>query len=202
MSPLSSEDRRSLLGIARRAIVEAVTLSRMWEPGATSAALAERRGAFVTLKRHGALRGCVGQPIPLDPLAHTVAACAVLAAREDTRFAPVQPDEIGELTVEISALSPMEPILPEQIEIGRHGLWIEAGRRRGLLLPQVAVEHGFTPERFLAETCAKAGLPPDTWKSLDTRISGFTAEIFSDEDAGKDVPTDQRFLYTPASPTK
>ena len=97
----------------------------------------------------------------------------------------------------------MEPILPEQIEIGRHGLWIEAGRRRGLLLPQVAVEHGFTRERFLAETCAKAGLPPDTWKLPDSknfRIYG--GNFLRTKTLERDAPTGQRFLYTARKPGK
>lgn len=173
----------------------------MREPAA-SAALAEPRGAFVTLKRRGKLRGCVGQPMPLDSLANTVAACAALAAREDTRFPPVPPGEIAELTIEISVLSPMKPIPPREIEIGRHGLWIEAGRRRGLLLPQVAVEHGFTRERFLAETCAKAGLPADAWQAPGARISGFTAEIFSEEELERDIAATQNSCDSPADPTK
>jgi hypothetical protein len=107
-----------------------------------------------------------------------------LAARDDSRFAPVGPGEVAELTIEISVLSPMEPTQPERIEIGRHGLWIEAGNDRGLLLPQVAIEHGFTRERFLAETCEKAGLPPEAWKLPEAKILAFTAEVFSERELG------------------
>ncbi len=184
MSPLSSDDRRLLLQIARKSIVEAVIFGRPWRPAAHSGSLGEPRGAFVTLSRRDQLRGCVGQPLSLEPLVQTVARCAVLAAREDSRFAPVGPGEVAELTIEISALSPMESVQPDKIEIGRHGLWIEAGNDRGLLLPQVATEHGFTRERFLAETCEKAGLAREAWKLPEARILAFTAEVFSERELG------------------
>jgi uncharacterized protein len=187
MSPLSSDDRRLLLLIARKSIVEAVILERSWRPAAHSGAMGEHRGAFVTLSRRERLRGCVGQPLSVEPLFQTVARCAVLAAREDLRFAPVTPREVAELTIEISILSPMEPIEPERIEIGRHGLWIEAGSDRGLLLPQVAIEHGFTRERFLAEACEKAGLSPEAWKLPEAKILAFTAEVFSEREFGLGV---------------
>lgn len=179
---LSNEDQRSLLEISRQAIVEAVVHARAWLPQAPQGKLAERPGVFVTLDRRGKLCGCVGQVSAPDPLALAVAHCAVAAAHNDARFSPVRPQEIQELTIEISVLSAFETIQPAQIEIGRHGLMVMRGPLRGVLLPQVAVEHRWTSERFLRETCDKAGLPEDAWKSQGTQLFGFTAELFSEVD--------------------
>jgi AmmeMemoRadiSam system protein A len=178
--PLSPEDKSALLQIARQSLIETIVNSRRWEPGHAAGVLAAHRGAFVTLDLRGMLRGCVGQVESRKPLALTVANCALAAALEDDRFNPVQPGEVAELTIEISVLSPPRLIVPIEIEIGRHGLVIERGPFRGLLLPQVATERNWTRERFLAETCQKAGLPADAWKSSETRILGFSAEVFSD----------------------
>jgi AmmeMemoRadiSam system protein A len=169
-----------LLEISRRAIVEAIVRSRNWLPPAPQGKLAERRGVFVTLDRRGKLRGCVGQVTAPDPLALAVSHCAVAAARNDKRFSPVRPHEVPELTIEISVLSAFETIQLAQIEIGRHGLMVVRGPSRGVLLPQIAVEHQWTPERFLRETCDKAGLPEDAWKLPETQLFGFTAEQFSE----------------------
>jgi AmmeMemoRadiSam system protein A len=177
---LSKEDQCALLGIARRAIVEIIVHERVWKPTNVQGALAETRGVFVTLDRRGKLRGCVGQVAAPDPLAQAVARCAVAAAREDSRFTHVRPNEVAELSIEISVLSSLETVRAEQIEIGRHGLKIVCGPFHGLLLPQVAVEHRWTRERFLQETCEKAGLPGDAWKSPNTQLFGFTAELFSE----------------------
>jgi AmmeMemoRadiSam system protein A len=179
---LSKDDRHTLLAIARQAILEAVVNGRTWKPANLQGALAESRGVFVTLERRGKLRGCVGQLAAPDPLAQAVAHCAVAAARDDSRFTPVRPNEVADLTIEISVLSSLEAIRAEQIEIGRHGLMIACGPFHGLLLPQVAVEHRWTRERFLQETCEKARLPSDSWKSPDTQLFGFTAELFSEAD--------------------
>lgn len=134
----------------------------------------------MTLRRGGRLRGCVGQPEAAGPLVDTVARCAVLAAFEDERFPPVRKEELSELRIEISVLSPMMRAALEQIELGRHGLLVRSGRARGLLLPQVAIEHRLTREQFLAETCLKAGLKRDGWQSPGTEIFTFTAEVFSE----------------------
>ncbi len=133
--------------------------------------LAERRGAFVTLHLRGKLRGCVGQVETHKSLAETVARCAISAAREDDRFDPVQPDEVAQLTIEISVLSLLKPITLNEIQIGIHGLIVECGPFRGLLLPQVASERKWTAEKFLTETCLKAGLPKDAWKSAGNENS-------------------------------
>ncbi len=184
-STLSQDEQRTLLKIARRAMVETIVFDRLWRPEAEKGSLSERRGAFVTLEQRGRLRGCVGQPAAQDSLARTVAHCAVAAAREDTRFRPILAGEVADLAIEISVLSSMEPIAPGQIEIGRHGLFVVRDVLRGLLLPQVAAERDWTPARFLQETCRKAGLPSNSWQLPGTRLYGFTAEAFNE---AKSVP--------------
>jgi AmmeMemoRadiSam system protein A len=177
---LSETDRHALLGLARRAITEGVLLQKPLEPIPNSGVFAERRGAFVTLHVGGRLRGCIGMIEPLDPLGEVVAHCAAGAALHDPRFSPVQAEEITQLQIEISLLSPLEPILPASIEIGKHGLLVSQAGKRGLLLPQVATEHNLSREQFLDETCRKAGLPPKSWQDPATQILAFTCEIFSD----------------------
>jgi AmmeMemoRadiSam system protein A len=183
MSPLCSEERRALLARARRAITDAVH----GVPPAQSPSRLDPRsprevtpGLFVTLFHRGQLRGCVGQVESVEPLAEVAERCAVAAAREDPRFSPVHSDELSDLEIEISLLSSLEPIVADAIEIGRHGLVVERGPRRGLLLPQVASERHWQQQRFVEETCVKAGLPRDAWKETATRIFGFTTEIFSE----------------------
>lgn len=182
MSRLSNEDRRALIEIARRAIVSAVAGERPPELPSITGALTDCLGAFVTLHRRTRLRGCVGQIESLVSLAETVQRVAINSALQDSRFRPVSSDEVSDLVIEISVLSPLEPIQPEQIVAGLHGLLMTRSPYRGLLLPQVAAEHGWTAERFLEETCAKAGLPRDGWRDPDTRIFSFTAEVFSEAD--------------------
>jgi uncharacterized protein len=178
---ISEIEKRELLAVARRGIVELVTYGRHWRAEMPSPVLALRRGAFVTLAVRGRLRGCVGMTSAKDPLAYVIAHCAVSAASEDRRFKRLQRDEIAHLTIEISILSPLQPITPGEIEIGRHGLAVECGPFRGLLLPKVAVEHRWTREQFLAQTCEKAGLPISAWKSPETRLLGFTTDVFAEE---------------------
>ncbi len=182
MSQLPSEDRRALLELARRAIVEAVRSGRRLEVPIPTGRLAECAGAFVTLRWRGRLRGCIGQVEPTEPLASTVARCAVAAAQEDPRFDPASPEELPELEIEISVLSLLEPIRPEEVEVGKHGLLVSRAGLRGLLLPQVATEYGWSRERFLEETCAKAGLDRGAWKDPATRMEAFTAEVFAEAD--------------------
>ena len=141
--------------------------------------LAELRGAFTTLYIRGKLRGCVGYVAPVTPLYRTVAESARGAAFDDTRFAPVSQKEALELGISINVLSRLEPIRPEEVEIGRHGLLISLGSNRGLLLPQVPVEHGWDRITFLQQTCKKAGLPANAWQT-GARLEAFTAEAFSD----------------------
>lgn len=179
---LSNDEKNALLRIARRSLVETIVHARRWQPELLTGLLAEPRGAFVTLELRGKLRGCVGQVEAHKPLAQTVARCAIAAAREDDRFNSVQPDEVTQLIIEISVLSLPKPIARGEIIVGTHGLLVECGPFRGLLLPQVATERHWTPEKFLSETCIKAGLRADAWKSAETQIFGFTAEIFSEHE--------------------
>ena len=126
------------------------------------------------------LRGCVGYVLPTCPVYRAVAETARAAAFEDNRFPPVTREEAPHLEIELSILSPPQPILPEEIEIGRHGLLISWHGRRGLLLPQVPVEHAWDRATFLEQTCRKAGLPPDAWQK-GASIEAFTAEVFGEK---------------------
>ena len=164
--------------IARRSISSAVLERTIPELPPWSATLNVSRGAFVTLYRGGKLRGCVGQVEELGPLAEVVARSAISAALHDPRFPPVASEEIGSLDIELSVLSPLEPIVPESIVAGRHGLIVVRERRRGVLLPQVATERGWSGWKLLEETCGKAGLPPDAWRDPRTRILAFTVELY------------------------
>lgn len=164
--------------IARRAISSAVLERCIPDLPPYSTALNISRGAFVTLYRAGKLRGCVGQVEDLGPLAEVVARAAISAALHDPRFPPVASEEIATLDIELSVLSPLAPIAPESIVAGQHGLMVMRERRRGVLLPQVATERGWSGQRLLEETCEKAGLATDAWRHPATRIFGFTVELY------------------------
>jgi len=180
MLSLSDSDRLSLLQLAREAVREAVSRGEIFSQIPTEGIAAEKCGVFVTLHIAGHLHGCIGVVEPDEPLGEAIVRCAASAALQDPRFPPVRADELPRLQVEISLLSTPSPIRVEDIEIGRHGLIVSRGQQRGLLLPQVALEHGLTPEEFLRETCRKAQLPPDAWRQPDTLLHGFTCEVFSD----------------------
>ncbi|MGB2623929.1 MAG: AmmeMemoRadiSam system protein A [Candidatus Acidiferrum sp.] len=184
---LSETDRRSLLDLARHAVVEAVCLQKPAGSIVHSGIFAEKRGVFVTLHARGRLRGCIGVVEPVDPLGEAIARCAASAALHDPRFSPVRSDEIPSLQIELSLLSPPEPIRPEDVEIGKHGLLISKGGNRGLLLPQVAMEHKLTREQFLEETCRKAGLAANAWQEPETQIFGFLSEVFSEDENEEDL---------------
>jgi AmmeMemoRadiSam system protein A len=143
--------------------------------------LPDASGVFVTIKRRGELRGCLGTLHCTRGLAEEVARCAADAASEDPRFPPVDDAELPELEIEVSVLGPLEEITPDPalVIVGRHGLVAEQGMRRGLLLPQVATEWGWTAEQFLRQTCVKAGLAADAWQH-GARIHRFEAEVFGD----------------------
>ena len=175
----NDHDRAWLLTLARDAIVAYANERQLLT--SISESIAERRGgAFVTLHKHGELRGCIGHIEPDEPLGRVVPRCAVAAASTDPRFPPVSLAEIPELEIEVSLLGPLEPITgPADIIIGRHGLVVERDRHRGLLLPQVATEWKWDAQTFLAQTCHKAGLSPDAWKRL-AKIWRFEAEVFSE----------------------
>jgi AmmeMemoRadiSam system protein A len=180
MSRLSCDDGLALLGIARRAISSAVIENCLPDFPPFSAPLSVLRGAFVTLYRGGKLRGCVGQVENRGPLAEAVARAAIDSALHDPRFPPVRVEEVASLEIEISVLSHLEPVAPDAIVVGRHGLLVVRPPFRGLLLPQVAAERRWSGQRLLEETCAKAGLPRDAWRDPTTQVSAFTAEVFSE----------------------
>jgi AmmeMemoRadiSam system protein A len=180
----SEADRHLILKFARQVVVEAVTLGRLPEHVPTQGIFAERRGVFVTLRNTGRLRGCIGVVEAETSLGDSVARCAAGAALQDPRFAPMRVADLNRLQIEISLLSQPEPIAINAIEIGRHGLIVVSGDRRGLLLPQVAVEHQLDREQFLSETCRKANLLRDAWRDARTQIFGFTCDVFSDPDPG------------------
>jgi AmmeMemoRadiSam system protein A len=177
---LTNEQRHALLTLARTSIAEWVLEGRI-AADATGVPFPDASGVFVTIKRRGALRGCLGTLQNRRGLAAEVVRCAIDSAHEDPRFAPVTADELAELTLEISVLGPLEEIEPraDAFTIGQHGLVVEQGFHRGLLLPQVATEWGWTAEQFLEQTCVKAGLPRDAWQR-GARLYRFAAEVFGD----------------------
>ena len=193
------DQRRTLLRIAHEAILSVLERRPFPEPSPLPPGLSDPRGVFTTLYLRGGrpgdlpgdlgrqLRGCVGYAVPITPLYRAVAETAHAAAFEDSRFLPVTKGEALKLEVSLSVLSRLFPIHPEAVEVGRHGLVISLGARRGLLLPQVTVEHGWDRETFLEQTCRKAGLPLDAWRKGAT-VEAFTAEVFADSEANAKVP--------------
>jgi AmmeMemoRadiSam system protein A len=174
----SQEERSLLLRLAHDSILAGLEHKELsLEP--PTAHLAEPRGVFASLYLRGQLRGCVGYVLPVSPLYRAIAETAQAAAFNDTRFQPVTPEEASCLEVELSILSPPQPISPEAVEVGRHGLLISMYGQRGLLLPQVPVEHDWDRITFLEQTCRKAGLPLDGWQKGAT-IEVFTAEVFGE----------------------
>ncbi len=150
----------------------------------------EKRGVFVTLNKRGDLRGCIGYPYPMAPLVDAIVDSAISAAARDPRFPPVAEAELEELRVEVTVLTPPEKInakpkdLPDKIVIGKHGLIVKRGIHQGLLLPQVAPEHGMDKEDFLSHTCMKAGLYPDDWLDDGTEVYSFEGQIFGEIEDG------------------
>ena len=180
---LNEEQKRRLIEVARQAVMAAVAREPAPDLTTDDPDLREPRGAFVTLKKAGQLRGCIGYIEPHAPLIEAVADNAQSAALRDPRFAPVSPQELPAIELEILALTPLEPVADvEEIEIGRHGLVVSRGPYHGLLLPQVPVEWGWDREEFLEHTCLKAGLPPEAWRHDDTELLCFEAEVFSEEE--------------------
>jgi AmmeMemoRadiSam system protein A len=178
---LTKKEKDALLDIAKKAIAAKINNQEMPELKIDSENLKLQRGAFVTLKKRGHLRGCIGYIKAYKPLWEAVQEMAVAAAFHDPRFPSLKPDEIQHLTFEISVLSPFKRIKDiNEIEVGKHGLYIVRGYQSGLLLPQVAIEYGWDRENFLKETCYKAGLPPDAWMDKATEIYIYSADYFGD----------------------
>jgi len=172
-------EKTKLKEIARASIEAAVSGKRAPEPAGISKKLKEPYGIFVTINKHGNLRGCIGRIIGDQPLYLSCQQMARAAALEDPRFSPVTKEELPDLEIEISILTPLQKIdTKDDIIIGRDGLLIRKGMYSGLLLPQVASEYGWTVDEFLAQTCYKAGLSTDALKSKETEIYRFSAEVF------------------------
>jgi AmmeMemoRadiSam system protein A len=179
---LTDQDRRELLSVARRAIAARLALAAFALPEA-GPGLRRPAAAFVTLRRRSddELRGCIGTLEPRESLVETVARMAVAAATQDLRFPPVTVEELPGLVVEISVLTPAEPIMPERIQPGIHGVIVRHAGRSGLLLPQVAADHGWDRQTFLEYTCLKAGLPREAWQHPAAIVLAFTALVFGED---------------------
>lgn len=192
---LTKQEGEIAVRLARKAIEECLRNGKKLNPDNLPKVFKEKRGVFVTLnKKTGRkeLRGCIGRPYPVLPLGEAIILSAINAAQEDPRFSPVKPDEIDDLVIEVTILTvprriKAKPIeLPEKIEIGRDGLIVMKGMNSGLLLPQVAVEHGFDPAEFLCQTCMKAGLMPDAWCS-GAEVYSFEGQIFEEIEPGGEI---------------
>ena len=180
MIELDSEFKKSLIRRARNAIARAIGVDAAADVGRVLpfGPADMKAGAFVTLTINGTLRGCIGYPEPEMPLVAVIDHCAVSAAISDPRFPALRVDEWDDIEVEISVLGPIEAVSDiAEVIVGQHGLIAEAGRRRGLLLPQVASERNWTATEFAAQTCLKAGLPRDAWRNGAT-LFRFEAEVF------------------------
>ncbi|RLF21602.1 MAG: TIGR00296 family protein [Thermoprotei archaeon] len=197
MFSLSEEEGALLVRIAREAVSKYLKERVIIEPPrGLPDKLYEKRGVFVTIKRYPSmeLRGCIGYPEPILPLINATIRAALSSALEDPRFYPLSAEELEHVVFEVSVLTPPQLIkvskptdYPKQVKVGVDGLIVEKGIYRGLLLPQVAVEYGWSEEEFLSQCCIKAWLPPDAWLEPDTRIYKFQAEIFEEEHPGGEI---------------
>lgn len=181
---LDAHEKSELLTLARKSVEHAVNQNKPYEPDAfTNDALNQERGAFVTLREAGQLRGCIGYTSPTKPLYMTVRDTATLAALRDPRFQPVSASELPLLDYEVSVLSPLRRVIDiQEIKVGEHGLLMKSATNEGLLLPQVPVEQKWDRQRFLEETCIKAGMNAGCWKEEDTDIFMFTAVVFGEHE--------------------
>ncbi|HEY0156573.1 MAG TPA: AmmeMemoRadiSam system protein A [Thermoanaerobaculia bacterium] len=180
---MTEEQRTRLLRIAREALEAALDGRRAeLDRSGLDETLTRPCGAFVSLHtKDGELRGCIGTIQPVAPLCEAVLANAINAAFRDPRFYPLRKDELANVHIEISVMSPIVPVAdPAEIEVGRDGLIVTRGSRKGLLLPQVATQYGWDRETFLRQTCVKAGLPAESWRGNDCRIEKFSAEVFGE----------------------
>jgi uncharacterized protein len=177
-SELTGEDKKALLEIAREAVVTQVNIGCLLPREEDNPRLLVQRGCFVTIKIGGELRGCIGNFGTDKPLCLLVQEMAAAAATKDPRFYPMKSVDLDSFTLEISVISPLQKIdSVEEIEVGVHGIYLEKNFSRGVLLPQVAMEHGWNRDTFLGQTCLKAGLAKDGWRE-GTDIYTFSAEVF------------------------
>ena len=179
---LNNEQKKLLLKIAKESLEYYLKEGKQKKFEVKDPVLTEKSGAFVTLKEFGQLRGCIGYIVAAKPLYETVAEMAISAGTKDPRFSPVKLEELKDIMIEITVLSPLKKINSiDEIEVGKHGIYIQKGFHSGLLLPQVATEYGWDKIEFLENTCYKAGLPKDAWKE-GADIYIFSGEVFSEED--------------------
>ena len=178
---LNAKEKQILLKIARQAVTQAVLTGKDYIEPREEKALNQRNGCFVTIKQNGKLRGCIGNFQSELPLFREVAHMALASATRDPRFYPMKEADLDNFTIEISVLSPLRKANSTgEIEVGRHGIYIEKGFYRGVLLPQVATEHGWDRDTFLRQTCLKAGLPTNAWEADDAEIYLFSAQVFGE----------------------
>ena len=179
---LNAHEKQALLAIARQAIICGVQTGQEYIEPREEKTLNQRKGCFVTIKQSGQLRGCIGNFQSELPLFKEVAQIAQASAAKDPRFYPLKEKDLDNFTLEISVLSPLHKIESiEEIEVGKHGIYIEKSFYRGVLLPQVATEHNWDRQTFLKQTCLKAGLPTNAWEASDAEIYVFSAQIFGEE---------------------
>ncbi len=178
---LNDHEQAILLKIARQAVQTCVRSGEVYIEPREEMALNLRNGCFVSIKQKGHLRGCIGNFQSELPLFREVAEMAVASATKDPRFYPMKDDDLDNFSLEISVLSPLHKIdTIEEIEVGKHGIYLEKGYHRGVLLPQVAIEQGWDRDTFLKQTCVKAGLPNDAWMAEDTAIYRFSAQVIKE----------------------
>jgi AmmeMemoRadiSam system protein A len=183
---INESDKRELLRIARITLREYAYAQQIPPGKPHRESLLKDANVFVTLKRGKALRGCIGNVDSTLPLYRAVQEMAIAAATRDPRFAEVTDEELDHLEIELSVLGERAPVSgPGDIKVGRDGLMIELGGRRGLLLPQVASERGWDTEAFLAALCEKAGLPAESWSNGEAKIERFSAQVFGEDELGR-----------------
>jgi AmmeMemoRadiSam system protein A len=179
---LTAEEKQTLLRLARDTITQYVTERTRPPLPEAEGMLGEPCGAFVTIHKQGRLRGCIGNMVGRGPLVELIQEMAIASATQDPRFHSLSREELSEIDIEISVLSPMRRITDvNEIEVGKHGILMSRGMFQGVLLPQVATEYGWDRETFLMHTCIKAGLPENAWKDPATKIEIFSAQVFGEK---------------------
>lgn len=180
---ITAGEKKTLLKLARDTITRYLADGKKPPQPEAKGVLGDVCGAFVTLHKKGQLRGCIGNIVGRGPLVETIQEMAIASATQDPRFQRVKPEELSGIDIEISVMSPIRQIKDvNEIEVGKHGIIMRRGMFQGLLLPQVATEHGWDRDTFLAHTCMKAGLPAEAWKDPETTIEIFSAVVFGEKD--------------------